>query len=85
MRSRPPHRKISADTPDVMTTATDIRNRLAVLAEERYLAMHSTLAHDEAYMADLYDDIAQTTAAFIGAAVTEIACLRARLGAPLTG
>jgi hypothetical protein len=76
---------LSSDSPDVMTTAIDIRNRLAVLAEERYLAMHSTLAHDEAYMADLYEDIATTTAAWIGAAVTEIACLRARLDGPLNG
>jgi len=83
MRPEPPQSNLSTDTP--MTTASDIRHRLADLAEERYCALNSPLANDEAYMADLYEDIATTTAAWIGAAVTEIACLRARLGAPLTG
>ncbi len=81
MRRRPPPFKLETD----MTTAIDIRDRLDLLAQERYLAINAGLDHDEAYMADLIDDIATTTAAYIGAAVTEIACLRARMGEPQQG
>lgn len=45
--------------------------------------MGCELRHDPAYMADLDTEIAAMHAAWIGAAVTEIAVLRAQLaGAP---
>jgi hypothetical protein len=37
------------------------------------------------YMADLRDEIAHTRHAYVGAAVTEIAMLRAELSGPLYG
>jgi hypothetical protein len=36
-------------------------------------------------MADLYDEIAEVSAAYVGAAVTEIATLRAELFGPQVG
>jgi hypothetical protein len=38
------------------------------------------LACEPAYMADLNDEIVATEAAYVAAAVTEIACLRRGLG-----
>jgi hypothetical protein len=68
-----------------MTSAADIRRHLCVLAEERVLAHECGLDHDRAYMADLESEIAVTSAAFVGEAVTEIACLRATLDGILQG
>jgi hypothetical protein len=65
--------------------ATEVRQHLMLLAEERVLAHEAGLDHDRAYMADLDDEIAQYRAAYVGAAVTEIAMLRARLDGPLVG
>jgi hypothetical protein len=65
--------------------ATEVRQHLMLLGEERVLAHEAGLDHDRAYMADLEDEIAQYRSAYIGAAVTEIAMLRARLAAPLQG
>jgi hypothetical protein len=65
--------------------ASEVRQHLMLLGEERVLAHEAGLDHDRAYMADLDDEIAQYRAAYIGAAVTEIAMLRARLDAPLVG
>lgn len=59
--------------------ATDIRNHLMLLAEERVLAHENGLGTDPAYMADLEGEIATTRETYIGAAVTEIAALRAEL------
>lgn len=43
------------------------------------------LACEPAYMADLQDEIVITEAAYVAAAVTEIATLRARLDGELWG
>ena len=43
------------------------------------------LAEDPAYMADLHDEIKVTRHAYVAAAVTEIAVLRAELSEPLWG
>lgn len=68
-----------------MTSAADIRRHLCILAEERALAHECGLDLDIAYMADLESEIAVTTAAYVGEAVTELACLRAALDGPLQG
>jgi hypothetical protein len=68
-----------------MTTALDVKNHLVLLEEERALAIEAGLGADVAYMADLEDEIAATHAAWIGAAVTEIATLRAQLSGPQYG
>lgn len=58
------------------TTAADLKQHLAVLHQERLLAMQTTLADDLAYMSDLELEIFTTRHAYIGSAVTEIASLR---------
>jgi hypothetical protein len=68
-----------------MPSVADIQKRLTLLAEERVLAHECGLDRDAAYMADLENEIAATRAAFVGGAVIEIACLRARLGGTLQG
>lgn len=73
--------------PTEMNTmyAAEVRQRLLLLGEERVLAHEVGLDHDAAYMADLDDEIEQYRSAFTGAAVTEIAMLRARIDGPLVG
>jgi hypothetical protein len=66
-------------------TATDVKRHLDLLHEERQLAVEIGLAADGAYMADLEDEIAACRAAYVGAAVTEIASMRAQLSGPLLG
>jgi hypothetical protein len=66
-------------------SASDIRQHLFLLAEERVLAHECGLDRDVAYMADLNDEIAVTRSAFVGEAVTEIASLRAAIDGPLYG
>ena len=66
-------------------TATDVKRHLDLLHEERLLAVEVGLAADGAYMADLEDEITSCRAAYIGAAVTEIATMRAELSGPLVG
>ena len=66
-------------------TATAAKRHLALLHEERQLAIEAGLASDGAYMADLEEEIAACQAAFVGAAVTEIATLRAELDGPQVG
>ncbi len=56
------------------------RRRLEILREERALAHLTGLIHVADYVADLDDDIASATNAYVGLAVTEIATLRAELG-----
>jgi hypothetical protein len=70
-------------TPTI--TATDVKRHLDLLHEERLLAVEIGLAADGAYMADLEDEIAACRAAYVGAAVTEIATMRAELSGPLVG
>ena len=66
-------------------TATEAKQHLDLLREERLLAIEVGLAADGAYMADLEDEIAACRAAFVGAAVTEIASMRASFSGPLHG
>jgi hypothetical protein len=66
-------------------TATDVKRHLDLLNEERELAVEIGLAADGAYMADLEDEIVACRAAYVGAAVTEIASMRAELSGALLG
>lgn len=65
--------------------AIEIQIRLKELQAERLLASSEGLAANTAYMADLDDEIAEVSAAYVGAAVTEIATLRAALSGPQVG
>jgi hypothetical protein len=68
--------------------AIEMHIRLKELQAERMLASSAGLAADTAYMAymaDLDDEIAEASDAYIGAAVTEIATLRAELFGPQMG
>ncbi len=67
------------------TTAVDLHARLELLLLERALAAVEGLAADPANMADLDDEIIATRHASAGAAITEIATLRAQLSGPLQG
>ena len=74
--------------PDRNTTETSaaaLREHLQELDLEMALARESGLIDNEIYMADLHEDFALTEAAYVGAAVTEIATLRAELDGPLLG
>ena len=66
-------------------TAIDIQTRLHRLQAERALAAVEGLDGVATYVADLEDEIAETRAAYIGAAVTEMATLRAELFGPQVG
>jgi hypothetical protein len=66
-------------------SAIEIQDHLQQLHAERALALIEGLAEDTAYMADLDDEITATRAAYVGAAVTEIASLRAELSGPQLG
>lgn len=66
-------------------SASDMQNHLQVLQTERALASIEGLSANSAYMADLDHEIAATHAAYVGAAVTEIATLRARLSGHQVG
>ena len=62
--------------------AIEMHIRLKELQAERMLASSAGLAADTAYMAymaDLDDEIAEVSDAYVGAAVTEIAVLRGEL------
>jgi hypothetical protein len=63
----------------------EIQLRLKELQVESALALIEGLASDSAYMADLREEIAAERHAYVGAAVTEIATLRAELSAPQGG
>jgi hypothetical protein len=68
-----------------MTTAADAREHLDLLFEERRLALECGLGNDLHFMADLAEEIATCRAAWVGAAVTEIATLRGQLSGPQVG
>jgi len=57
----------------------ELRLRLALLAEERILALESGLANDPAYVEDLELEISHTRAAHDGMVITQLALLRAEL------
>jgi hypothetical protein len=60
-------------------TALQMQAHLRDLQTERALASIEGLSGHSAYMADLNHEIAATHSAYVGAAVTEIAMLRAQL------
>jgi hypothetical protein len=66
-------------------SALEIQHHLHALEAERSLASLEGLASNRDYMADLADEIEATRRAYIGAAVTEIASLRAELSKPQLG
>jgi hypothetical protein len=66
-------------------STTDLRTHLQDLFVERALAAIEGLDDNAMYMADLDDEIAAVNDAYVGAAVTEIALLRADLSGPLAG
>jgi hypothetical protein len=66
-------------------SAIEIQIRLHQLHVERALAAAEGLATDAAYMADLDEEIAASHEAYVAAAVSEIAALRAELSGPLVG
>ena len=65
-------------------SAIEMHTHLQELEAERALASIKGLA-DPAYMADLETEITATCQAYVGAAVTEIATLRAELSGPQLG
>ena len=65
--------------------ATELHSRLKELHEERRTATGEGLSAGGAYMADLDQEIAETTQAYEQAAVTEIALLRAALSGRPSG
>jgi len=67
------------------SSALIARTRLEALRAEQVAAALAGLTGNATYMADLADDIAGAEAMYTGAAVTEIASLRAALDGPLEG
>jgi hypothetical protein len=65
--------------------AVDLKVYLMQLQAERALASLEGLDGNRAYVSDLEDDLAAAHHAYIGAAVTEIATLRAELSDPQVG
>ena len=68
-----------------MTSAIRVHTHLLELQTERTLAWLEGLAANSAYMADLDGEIEATARAYVGAAVTEIATLRAEPSVPQVG
>ena len=66
-------------------SAIRVHAHLLELHAERTLASIEGVAPNSAYLADLDGEIEATTSAYVGAAVTEIATLRAELFGPQVG
>jgi hypothetical protein len=66
-------------------SAFELHTQLLELHAERHLAEETGVANIGSYMADLERDIERSTAAFVGAAVTELATFRAQLSGPNFG
>jgi hypothetical protein len=66
-------------------TATELRSHLDALTEERAAAIAWGAAGIPAYAADLEREIEHVRAAYVGAAVTEIASFRAQLSGAQLG
>jgi hypothetical protein len=66
-------------------SAIEMQTQLQELQAERALASLEGLALQNSYMADLDEEIAAVRHAYVGAAVTEIATLRAQLSGPQLG
>ena len=71
--------------PIHFTDAASMRRHLSELHAEQAAAGLDGLLGNHSYRADLEDEIAFMRNAYVGAAVTEIAVLRAQLGGPLAG
>lgn len=61
------------------TDAADLRERVELLRLEHELAYAVGLDSDPVYMADLQEELAAWEAAWVGAAVTEIATARGEI------
>ena len=72
-------------TTPIASPAAELRERLELLSMEQAFAALDGLDANAHYSADLAAEIAATRAAYVGAAVTEIASLRAELSGPLEG
>ena len=72
-------------TTPTAATAADLRRHLGALSAERAAAELAGLTENRTYIEDLEGEIAAERAAYVGAAVTEIAMLRAALSGPLRG
>ena len=69
-----------------MSNALELaRTHLASLREELVAATAAGLADHPAYQADLEQEMAHAQAAYVAAAVTEIASFRAQLSGPQVG
>jgi hypothetical protein len=66
-------------------SALELRTQMLELHAERALAEETGVASIRSYMADLERDIALSQAAYVGAAVTEIASFRAQISGPTFG
>jgi hypothetical protein len=66
-------------------SAIEMQTHLQQLQAERALALIEGLEDNATYMADLDNEIAATRIVYVGAAVTEIASLRAELSGPQVG
>jgi hypothetical protein len=66
-------------------SALELRLHLVRLTAERLDAAEAGLSENQAYMAELEEDLAETREAYVGLAVTEIATLRAELSGPQIG
>jgi len=69
----------AADSLLPTMSALELRTHLIELKAERALAEETGVASIGSYMEDLERDIARSRAAFVGAAVTEIASFRAQI------
>jgi hypothetical protein len=65
--------------------AIEMHTQLQELQVERALASLEGLTDNDGYLADLDQEIAAVRHAYVGAAVTEIATLRAQLSGPQVG
>jgi hypothetical protein len=68
-----------------VVTAAEAGDHVAALEAERALALRAGLADIDSYMHDLDDELDAWRHHYVGAAVTEIATLRAELDGPRTG
>jgi hypothetical protein len=69
----------------IAMTTVELHHHLQELTAERATAALAGLDHNRRYMDDLHHEIEAIHHAFVGAAVTEIASLRAQLGGPQVG
>ena len=85
--THPPHTRkvVETMTYEFEGSAIEVHAHLLELQAERTLASIEGPAADSAYMADLDGEIEATTSAYVGAAVTEIATLRAEPSLPQVG